>query len=126
MINNIARILIIEDEANIRKLISVNLVARGYEVIEAQNAQEGLARLRDASPSVLLLDLKLPDMSGWDILKIIADDPAYRPIPIIIITASLGNTNMDYVLYKNENLRKILKKPISIQELTQEVKEALS
>jgi CheY-like chemotaxis protein len=121
-----ARILIVEDEANIRKLMSVNLMARGYEVIEAEDAQEGLARLRDASPAMLLLDIKLPDMSGWEVLKIMTDDPAYRPIPVIVLTASLGSINPDYALYKNENLRKVLKKPISIQELTQEVKEALT
>jgi CheY-like chemotaxis protein len=120
------RILIIEDEANIRKLISVNLMARGYEVIEAEDAQEGLARLRDASPAMLLLDIKLPDMTGWEVLKIMTNDPTYNPIPVIVITASLGSTNPDYLLYKNEYLCRVLKKPISIQELTQEVKEALS
>ena len=119
-------ILIIEDEANIRKLISVNLVARGYDVIEAEDAQEGLARLRDASPAVLLLDIKLPDMSGWEVLQIMTDDPTYHAIPVIIITASLGNINPDYAIYKNKNLRKILKKPISIQELTSEVRKVLS
>jgi CheY-like chemotaxis protein len=120
------RILIIEDEANIRKLISVNLSARGYEVIEAEDAQEGLARLRDTAPAMLLLDLKLPDMSGWEVLDIITDSLLYQPIPVIIITASLGNINPDYAIYKNKNLRKILKKPISIQELTNEVKKVLS
>jgi two-component system phosphate regulon response regulator PhoB len=120
------RILIIEDEANIRKLISVNLMARGYDVIEAEDGQEGLSKLRYASPSILLLDIKLPDMTGWEILKIIANNPAYPPIPVIVITASLGSTNPEDVLSKNENLRKILKKPISIPELTQEVKEALN
>jgi CheY-like chemotaxis protein len=72
------------------------------------------------------LDIKLPDMSGWEILKIIANNLAYPPIPVIVITASLGSTNPEDVLSKNENLRKILKKPISIQELTEEVKEALN
>lgn len=120
------RILIIEDEANIRKLISVNLAARGYEIIEAQDAEEGLARLRDASPAMLLLDIKLPDMSGWEVLKIMTNDPTYHPVPVIVITASLGSTNPDYLLYKNEYLCRVLKKPINIQELTQEVKEALT
>lgn len=119
-------ILIIEDEANIRKLISVNLVARGYDVIEAGDAQEGLARLLDTAPAMLLLDIKLPDMSGWDVLQIMKDDPLYPIIPVIIITASLGNINPDYALHKNKNLRKILKKPISIQELTNEVRKVLS
>ncbi len=121
-----SRILIVEDEANIRKLIAVNLVARGFEVIEAEDAREGLARLRDASPAILLLDIKLPDMSGWEVLKIMTDDPGYRQIPVIVITASLSSINPDYPLYKNENLRKIMKKPIDIHELTDEVKKALN
>jgi CheY-like chemotaxis protein len=104
----------------------VNLMARGYDVIEAPDGQEGLARLRDASPSVLLLDIRLPDMTGWEILKIMTNDPTYHPIPVIVITASLGSTNPDYLLYKNEYLRRVLKKPISIQELTEEVREALN
>lgn len=121
-----ARILIVEDDANIRKLISVNLTARGYEVIEARDAHEGLARLRDASPAMLLLDIKLPDMSGWEVLKIMTDDAAYHPVPVIIITASLGNTTPTDPFYANKYLHKVLKKPISIQELTMEVREALS
>jgi len=121
-----SKILIIEDEANIRKLIAVNLVARGFEVIEAEDAHEGLTRLRDASPAILLLDIKLPDMSGWEVLKIMTDDPVYRQIPVIVITASLSSINPDYPLYKNENLHKVLKKPIDIQELTDEVKKALN
>lgn len=119
-------ILIVEDDPNIRKLISVNMVARGYNVIEAEDAQEGLARLLDGLAAILLLDIKLPDMSGWDVLKIMTDDPAYHPIPVIIITASMGNTSLDDPLYKNKNLRKILRKPINIQELTKEVREVLN
>ena len=121
-----SRILIIEDDANIRKLISVNLLARGYEVIEAEDGLQGLARLRDAAPAILLLDIKLPDLSGWEVLKIMTDDPAYHPVPVIIITASLGSSNADNPAYQNKYLRKILKKPISIQQLTEEVKEALA
>ena len=126
MIDCMFKILIIEDEANIRKLISVNLSARGYEVVEAEDAQQGLAILREASPSMILLDIKLPDMSGWQVLKMMSEDPSYPQVPVIVITASLGSTNPDFPLHKNENLRKVLKKPISIQELTREINEVLS
>jgi len=118
------RILIVEDESNIRKFISVNLEARGYEVIDAEDAHEGLARLLDAPPAMLLLDIKLPDMSGWELLKIMANDPVWSRIPVIVITASLGRINPDYKLYKN--LRKVLVKPVSAQVLAREVKEALN
>lgn len=120
------KILIIEDEANIRKLIAVNLKARGYQVIEAEDGQEGLEKLRDDSPSMLLLDIKLPDMSGWDVLEIMQNNPSYILVPVIVITASLGNANPNDIIQENKNLRKILKKPISIQELTSHVKEVLT
>lgn len=117
------KILIIEDEANIRKLISVNLMARGYEVIEAEDAQAGLALLRDEAPAVLLLDIRLPDMSGWEILEIMATNPDYPQVPVIVITASLSNGHLDNTRYTN--LRKVLNKPVSIKELTHTIQEAL-
>ncbi|HEX2697787.1 MAG TPA: response regulator [Anaerolineales bacterium] len=119
-----SRILVVEDDANIRKLVSVNLIARGYSVIEARDAHQGLARLRDTLPAVLLLDIKLPDMSGWEMLKIITDNPNYPQIPVIVITASLNSANMGHTLYKD--LRKVLVKPVSIRELTREVQAALN
>ncbi len=118
-----ARVLIIEDDPNIRKLVAVNLRARGYEVMEAENGRQGLALLRAAPPSVLLLDIRLPDMSGWDLLGKLAADRAYPQVPVIVITASLGSARPEKPVY--QKLRKVFIKPLSIQELTKEVKEAL-
>jgi two-component system KDP operon response regulator KdpE len=123
---DMSTILIIEDDPNIRKLLSINLAVRGYTVVQAEDAHTGLERLRDSAPDVLLLDLKLPDMPGWEVLRIMTEDPTFHAIPVIIITASLTSTHADAVVVKSEHLRKILKKPISIQELTQEVREALN
>jgi two-component system, OmpR family, KDP operon response regulator KdpE len=119
-----ARVLVIEDDRNIRKLVAVNLAARGYEVIEAEDARQGLQRLRDGSPSVMLLDIKLPDMSGWELLRIAAVDSAYPQIPIIVITASLNSTRPDDGL--PVDLRRVFVKPLNIQELTAEVQAALN
>jgi CheY-like chemotaxis protein len=119
-----ARVLVVEDEANIRKFVVINLSARGYEVVEAETVREGLDRLRDTPPDVLLLDIKLPDMPGWELLRILADDPALPKIPVVIITASIGSTTPAYKPY--ENLVKVLVKPVSVQELTDVVREALN
>jgi DNA-binding response OmpR family regulator len=117
-----SRVLIIEDEANIRKFAAINLGARGYEVIQAGTATEGLERLRDSSPDVLLLDIRLPDMTGWDVLRIMSEDETIPKIPVIVITASASGAP-DPGIY--ENLRRIMIKPVSVQELTLVVKEAL-
>lgn len=118
-----SRVLIVEDEDNIRKFIALNLIARGYEVIEAGNATDGLARLRDASPALLLLDIKLPDMSGWELLRVLANDLTLPQIPVVIITASIGNEKPAETGYKQ--LRQVLIKPVSVQQLTRVVKETL-
>ena len=101
----------------------MNLGARGYEVIQAGSATEGLDRLRDSAPQVLLLDIKLPDMTGWDLLKIMSTDETISNIPVIVITASVGSSAPDPHMYSN--LRRIMIKPVSAQELTMVVKEAL-
>jgi len=118
-----SKILVIEDDINIRKFIATNLAIRGYEVIEAANATDGLSKLRDASPAILLLDIKLPDMSGWDLLRIMASDEKISGIPVVVITASAGNMPPGPEVY--ENLRRVLIKPVSAQELTAVVKESL-
>lgn len=119
-----APIMIIEDEANIRKFVKVNLLARGHEVIEAENAADGLAKLHSASPKLLLLDIKLPDMSGWDLLTLILNDPHLPRPPVIVITASLGESRPAQIQYPD--LYKVLVKPVAAMELVQAVEEALT
>ena len=119
-----APIIIIEDEANIRKFARVNLLARGHEVVEAENAVDGLAKLRETSPKLLLLDIKLPDMSGWDLLTLILNDPDLPRPPVIVITASLGESRPPEIQYPG--LYKVLVKPVAAMELVKVVEEVLS
>jgi CheY-like chemotaxis protein len=114
-------VLIVEDETNIRKLAKANLSARGYNVIEAPNATEGLRQLQDGSPAILLLDIKLPDMSGWDLLSIVAQDPKIASIPVIVMTASAVNDNI--VMTGRANVVRVLSKPLDIYKLIDAVKE---
>ncbi len=119
-----ARVLIVDDESNIRKFAAVNLMARGYEVIEAGDAGEGLARLRDSSPAVLLLDIKLPDMSGWDLLAKARENPGLADIPVVVMTASINDANVvqagDY-----PRVTEVLSKPVSAARLIQAIQNAL-
>ncbi|MDD4972694.1 MAG: response regulator, partial [Bacteriovorax sp.] len=77
------KILIIDDESSIRKLLRVSLEANGYQIVEAQTGQEGLQKILEERPEVILLDLGLPDKSGLTILKEIRQ---WSQTPIIILT----------------------------------------
>ena len=65
------KILVIEDEANVQKLAKTNLTASGYRVLTAGNGEEGLRLAQREHPSLILLDLRLPGMSGWDVLMLL-------------------------------------------------------
>src|SRR5512141_502959 len=87
-----ASILVVEDEASIRKLAAVNLVARGHHVIEAGSAEDALPTLRDADLSLLILDIKLPGMQGWDLLaQMASDDTLPSDLPVIVMSASAAD-----------------------------------
>ena len=117
-------ILVVEDETSIRKLVAVNLSARGYDVIEAASAEDGLAQLRQVPLSLVLLDIKLPGMRGWDLLAAMSDDPRIAlDIPIIIMTASVADVQTQAQDYPN--IVKILIKPFIIDDLVQAVADVL-
>jgi CheY-like chemotaxis protein len=117
-------VLVVEDEANIRQFVAVNLKVRGYDIIEAASAEDGLLQLRNSIPDALILDVKLPGMSGWDMLKQVATDSDLPAIPVIILTASALITHPDEQVYVNITAKLI--KPISTTDLILAVKKALN
>lgn len=117
-------LLIVEDEANIRRFVAANLSARGYQVIEAGDAEEGLRIMREQPPAVLVLDIRLPGMSGWDLLEEMAAEAALVAIPVIVMTASVTNVRFGETSYRN--VVQWLVKPVSVHELIHAVKKALN
>ena len=83
------RILIIEDDADVRESLSEVLLSEGYEIAEAQDGAEGLRAARDQLPDLILLDLMMPIMNGWDFRTAQMADPALAPIPVVVISATL-------------------------------------
>ena len=118
-------VLVVDDEADILKLVSENLQIRGYQVSEAKNGTEALAQLRASPPSLLVLDIKLPDFTGWDLLKRIKSDPEITTgFPVLIMTASITDATIDRESYPN--VVEILIKPFSISRLVTTVRRILS
>lgn len=81
------KILITDDEEPIRELIKYNVEKAGFETVCAENALQAVQLARTHSPSLILLDLMLPDMSGLDACRILKGDEATKSIPIIMVTA---------------------------------------
>lgn len=117
-------IAIIEDNLNLRLFMSVNLEARGYTVLEAETGMTGLKLLDEKCPQLLILDLALPDMEGWEVLQRMAEEDALKTIPVILMTASVNTHNQADSAFPN--LVRYLTKPVSVEVLMEAVQNALS
>lgn len=82
-----AKILLVEDHEEIWDFLSRRLTRRGYEVVVAQDGQQGLDKARSDAPDLLLLDMNLPVMDGWTVAQTLKGDDATKSIPIIALTA---------------------------------------
>src|SRR2546421_1704263 len=83
----VTRVLVIDDEAPIRLLCRVNLEAEGMDVVEASDGPSGLKKAREARPDVVLLDVMMPGLDGWQVAEELLDDERTSGIPIIFLTA---------------------------------------
>jgi DNA-binding response OmpR family regulator len=117
-------ILVVEDEPNVRKLVVVNLVQRGHRVLEAENGQQALEYLANQKPALMVLDIKLPDLSGWDILDRLATVPALpTSFPVLVMTAS--PVDQTIVMNKYPCISEILVKPFNTDKLITAVQRVL-
>jgi len=83
----VAKILLVEDNEMNRDMLSRRLIRSGYEVVMAVQGEEGVALARSASPDIVLMDMSLPVMDGWEATRLLKGDPATREIPVIALTA---------------------------------------
>jgi len=81
-----AKILIIDDESKLVELLQLRLEANGYEVISANNGEEGLEKAKTENPDLILLDVVMPKMSGYQVCKILKNDTQYNKIPIVLFS----------------------------------------
>jgi CheY-like chemotaxis protein len=80
-------VLVVDDDPDFRELARRMLEREGYTVIEADNGRAALDRLHAGQPGVVLLDLMMPEMDGFDFVAAVRDEPAWRSVPIVVITA---------------------------------------
>lgn len=82
-----ARILVVDDEPHIRKLVAFALEKRGHEILQAQDGPEGIAAARDSAPDLILMDVMMPMMTGFEAVERLKRDPRTAGIPVIMLSA---------------------------------------
>lgn len=118
-----ALIYIVEDDESIREIESIALKNSNYIVSAFENAKEFYKKLDELVPDLILLDVMLPDESGYDIVRKLRKRPATQAIPIIMVTAK--TTEMDMIKGLDGGADDYIKKPFSIMELITRVKALL-
>jgi len=121
----VKRILCIEDELEMIDLIRLILGRRGFDVKGATGGMEGLRMVRQEIPDLVLLDLMMPDLDGWEVYQQMKADEKTRNIPVIVVTAKAQN--IDRVL--GMHIAKVddyITKPFSPQELLNSVEKVLN
>jgi DNA-binding response OmpR family regulator len=118
------RVVCIEDEPEMIDLVRLILGRKGFYVIGANGGIEGLETVRREKPDLILLDLMMPDMDGWEVYQQIKADAALREIPVIVVTAKAQS--IDKVL--GLHIAKVddyITKPFGPQELLESVEKIL-
>lgn len=118
------RILCIEDESEMIELIRIILESKGFQVEGAAGGAEGLQKIREGKPDLVLLDLMMPGVDGWEVYQQMKADETTRDIPVIVVTAKAQN--IDKVLgLQIARVDDYIAKPFSPEELLRSVETVL-
>ena len=118
-----AKILIAEDERDIRDLIAFTLKFAGYEVITANNGEEAYTLTAQELPDLVLTDVRMPKMTGYEACKLIKADPATCHIPVVFLSAKGQEAEVQTGLASGAD--EYLLKPFAPDQLTRKVAEIL-
>lgn len=113
------RVLIVEDNSDLRRLYAIGLNQRGFEVKLAANGAEAIERIEHDTPHVILLDMIMPVMSGWDVISRVNNEDRQCPIPVIVIS---GQPQPDGEL-PHPCILSWLEKPVSLEQLVTALSE---
>lgn len=118
-----ASIYIVEDDSNIREIETIALKNSGHTVHAFETAKEFYRKVEERVPDLVLLDVMLPDESGYDIVKKLRKNPATKKLPVIMVTAK--TQEIDMIKGLDDGADDYIKKPFSIMELISRVKALL-
>jgi DNA-binding response OmpR family regulator len=118
-----ARILVVDDDPNSLDIVRTYLESRGYDVSTAINGQDALAQLERVRPELMLLDVMMPGMDGWEVARVVKNHPQFGSVRVVMLTARSDFAD------KHEGLRAgaddYIVKPIQLEDLARRVERNL-
>ncbi|GAB4503925.1 MAG: hypothetical protein Fur0043_09180 [Anaerolineales bacterium] len=118
------KILIAEDEPDIRDLVAFTLRFAGHEVVTATNGEEAVQVAKQEAPDLIILDVRMPRMTGYDACRAIKRDPALNAVPVIFLSAKGQESEIQDGM--NAGAEEYLLKPFAPDQLTDRVRSILS
>jgi CheY-like chemotaxis protein len=117
------KVLVVDDEDDIRELCRVNLEFEGFEVVDAANGPNALEQAASTRPDVIFLDLMMPEMDGWEVLRRLKEDDETAHIPVVLLTARTGEE--DQMRGWHEGILEYVSKPFNPLSLVEWAKRAM-
>ena len=118
-------ILCIDDDFGIIELVQLIMQREGYVVRGADGGNDGLTAMRDSTPDLVLLDIMMPEMDGWETYKRIKNDEQLKDIPVIILTAR-NSSFEEIVASERAGVDDYITKPFTPNELRERIKRVLT
>lgn len=112
-------ILVVDDSATVRKFVAASLNIKGFRVVTAADGVEALERMPAEKFDLIITDLNMPDMDGFEFIRTLRETPEYRDIPIIVLSSYTDLKNKDLAL--EMGVLAYLEKPLSTEAIQREV-----
>jgi len=117
------RILVVEDEPDVMKILKARLVYNKFDVIEAVTGEEALTKAKNEKPNLIVLDVNIPPPNGYNVCRTLKDDTDYKNIPIILLTARTAESDEFWGIEAGAD--SYMTKPYNANELLEKINELL-
>jgi excisionase family DNA binding protein len=114
-------VLLVDDDDKVRELVRINLEFEGYQVREAASADEGLTAIAEAKPDLVLLDVMMPHVDGWEMLRQIQEQYGAGAIPVVMFSGQLDERAQPHA--ESSGAQAFVGKPFDLQQLIDQTKQ---
>lgn len=118
------KVLVVDDEVNITQILEFSIGAEGFDVITAQNGEEAIEKARREQPDLIILDIMMPKIDGYEACRILKANPLTRNIPVVLLTAK--GRDIDKRLGTEVGATDYIVKPFSPNRLVERINQLLS